>query len=483
MVIVNEQRPYWFVGASFGAVNDQTDRFIAEGIWEVNFEHGEYSQQINSMQPGDRIAIKALFTQRHRLPFDNEGRFISVMRIKAIGTVTENRGDGRGVKVDWSPRNHRDWYFFTGRDTVWAVSPDRSWMAAALVRFAFDGATQEYPKFLKAWGIGLAEEIGEEGEETVEVAPRRDLDSLAADLCFPDASFLRDVGGLLEDKRQVIFYGPPGTGKTYVAKRIARHLADENENRVKLVQFHPSYAYEDFVQGYRPVDANGQLSYKLAQGPLMEAADTARGEPDAKHFLIIDEINRGNLGKVFGELYYLLEYRDERIRLQYSDRRFSLPDNLYVIGTMNTADRSIALVDLALRRRFYFVEFHPDAPPVKGVLARFLEGKGLADMKWVAAFVDEANKELDDHEAAIGPSHFMKSSLDKDMAGRIWKHAVRPYVEERLQDDRQAVRRERLQKLDDSWARLSGDSHAPTDADLSDAAPPEADATDDDAGD
>ncbi len=300
--------------------------------------------------------------------------------------------------------------------------------------------------------------------------PPSRLAELAAQLYFEDTADLENIVALLKDKKQVIFYGPPGTGKTYVAKELARHLADENENRVKLVQFHPSYAYEDFVQGYRPTLDDGRLGYELRQGPLVEAADAARGEPDAKHFLIIDEINRGNLAKVFGELYYLLEYRDDGIRLQYSDMPFSLPPNLYVIGTMNTADRSIALVDLALRRRFYFVEFHPDAPPVKGMLARFLDREGLADMKWVATFVDEANKELDDHEAAIGPSHFMKDNLDEDMAGRIWKHAIRPYVEERLQDDREAARRERLQKLDALWARLSGDSPSPDD-DLEDEEP------------
>ena len=463
MVIVNAERPYWFVGASFGAVRDQTDRFIKEGIWEVNFQNGKYSGQINSMQPGDRIAIKSTFTRKRGLPFDSGGRAISVMRIKAVGTVTENPQDGRGVKVDWSPRNDREWYFYTYMYSVWEVWSGQGgwpWAADQLIGFAFNGEEQDLPPFLKAWGI-TAEEAPEDDE-----TPTRDLESLAADLCFEDASFISDIESLLEDKKQVIFYGPPGTGKTYVAKALAKHLADDNEGRVTLVQFHPSYAYEDFVQGYRPTLDGGQLGYELKDGPLLQAAKRAEEEPGADHFLVIDEINRGNLGKVFGELYYLLEYRKERIRLQYSreeDEEFSLPGNLYVIGTMNTADRSIALVDLALRRRFYFVEFHPDAPPVKGMLARFLDREGLADMKWVATFVDEANKELDDHEAAIGPSHFMKDNLDKDMAGRIWKHSIRPYVEERLQDDREAARRERLQKLDALWARLSGDSPSPDD--------------------
>ena len=149
------------------------------------------------------------------------------------------------------------------------------------------------------------------------------------------------------------------------------------------------------------------------------------------HFLIIDEINRGSVAKVFGELYFLLEYRDEPANLQYSDEPFSLPKNLYIIGTMNTADRSIALVDLALRRRFYFVEFHPDEEPVKGVLRRWLE-KNASEMLWVADVVEEVNERMkDDRHAAIGPSYFMRDNLDEDAVKRIWKHSVLPYIEER----------------------------------------------------
>ena len=208
-----------------------------------------------------------------------------------------------------------------------------------------------------------------------------DLQALADELQLP-AEFLREIETLLVDKKQVILQGPPGTGKTYVARKLANHLAGSKE-RVTLVQFHPSYAYEDFVQGFRPATLkDGQPGFELRDGPLRRAAERARSEPDARHFLIIDEINRGQIAKVFGELYFLLEYRDSEISLQYSDEPFSLPENLYIIGTMNTADRSIALVDLALRRRFYFVEFHPDDEPVKGVLRSWLKANGLDDMGW-----------------------------------------------------------------------------------------------------
>ena len=205
-----------------------------------------------------------------------------------------------------------------------------------------------------------------------------------------------------------------------------------------MVQFHPSYAYEDFVQGFRPALRAGQPGFELRNGPLVDAAARAKAEPGEKHFLVIDEINRGNLAKVFGELYFLLEYRDSELRLLYSDEPFVLPENLFIIGTMNTADRSIALVDLALRRRFHFVEFHPDRPPVQGLLRRWLLQKA-PDLTWVAGVVDRANAKLDDRQAAIGPSYFMKRDLDIDKVRMIWEHNVRPYVEEHLHGEHERI--------------------------------------------
>ena len=269
------------------------------------------------------------------------------------------------------------------------------------------------------------------------------LEALAAELYFPDATYLNNIEQLLDDKPQVIFQGPPGTGKTYVAQALAECLADSKE-LINLVQFHPSYAYEDFVQGFRPalVGDNKQPGFTLTDGPLLQLAKRAQANRNEKYYLIIDEINRGNLAKVFGELYFLLEYRDREMRLQYSGTPFKLPPNLYIIGTMNTADRSIALVDLALRRRFNFVEFDTNEEPVKGLLRRWLAANDLGHMEWVADVVEEANKQLDDVHAAIGPSYFMRKdkdgnpSLNEKDVERIWKHSILPYVEERRFGDR-----------------------------------------------
>ena len=304
------------------------------------------------------------------------------------------------------------------------------------------------------------------------------LESLAHELFVP-VEFLQTIVELLDDpkKKQVIFQGPPGTGKTYVAQALAEHLAGSKE-RVTLVQFHPSYSYEDFVQGFRPTLVDGRPSFELRDGPLMRVACSAVENPYEDYFLVIDEINRGNLAKVFGELYFLLEYRDRSMNLMYRENEedeFSLPPNLYIIGTMNTADRSIALVDLALRRRFSFVDFDTNEEPVKGLLRRWLRENGLGRMEWVADVVDKANEKLDDRHAAIGPSYFMKPGLNEAQAERIWKHDVLPYIEERLFGDEsvrlsyafEALKRE-VNAAEDAAPEQQSETEASDEGDASD---------------
>ena len=238
------------------------------------------------------------------------------------------------------------------------------------------------------------------------------LAEAAADLLV-DRAFLDEMELLLEDKKQIVLYGPPGTGKTYLARRLARALAAGEERRVRLVQFHPAMSYEDFIEGLRPRgSANGQVTYEVTPGPLMLAAEAARAEPGARHVLVIDEINRANLAKVLGELLFLLEYRDEAAQLMYRpEEAFTLPDNLLVIATMNTADRSVALVDAAMRRAFTSCRSFPMTAPCAAcsTVARAKGGRVS-----IALFLDAVNVELRKHlgeHLLIGPSHFMKTDL------------------------------------------------------------------------
>ncbi|WP_406633842.1 McrB family protein [Pseudarthrobacter quantipunctorum] len=286
-----------------------------------------------------------------------------------------------------------------------------------------------------------AETGPDDDAEAAAVAPPvqegfRPLTREFADTLHMELEPLQEIAELLEENRQLVLYGPPGTGKTYLAKHLAAELADDTtDERVKLVQFHPSYAYEDFFEGYRPDKTDeGQVSFKLVAGPLRRLAEEAAKPGNGKkpYFLIIDEMNRANLAKVFGELYFLLEYRDDRIYLQYSPNEpFTLPDNLYIIGTMNTADRSIAMMDAAIRRRFSFIELHPQTEPVKGSLWRFLQARQLDATP--ALLLDALNSAIDewDRDLMIGPSYFMKPAA-QNPAGlrRIWKYELMPLLEE-----------------------------------------------------
>jgi len=273
-------------------------------------------------------------------------------------------------------------------------------------------------------------------------------DDLAKDWML-DRAWLSEIVGLLQQKRQLIFYGPPGTGKTFLAERLAGHLTSGGGS-YKLVQFHPSYSYEDFVEGFRPrVDSAGNLTYELTPGPLRLLADAARENPGEPYLLIIDEINRGNLAKIFGELYYLLEYREQSLVLQYGssdEDEFSLPENLFVIGTMNTADRSIAMVDAAIRRRFNFVEFSPTKAPISSLLNEWLPRNDCDDEP--ARLLAELNRRLDDDDYSVGPSYLMNDDV-KTQAGmeRIWKYSIMPLLVEHFYGQRGATDRFELEAL------------------------------------
>jgi hypothetical protein len=260
------------------------------------------------------------------------------------------------------------------------------------------------------------------------------LPELADFLCLAPA-YLADVDWLLRDKKQLVFYGPPGTGKTFVAEEYAGWFT-KSPDRVEIIQFHPSYAYEDFVEGIRPVLDVAELRYRMAPGLLKQLAERATKDRGHDFVLIIDEINRANLARVFGELLYLLEYRSKEVTLPYSGESFSLPPNLYLIGTMNTADRSIALVDFALRRRFHFIEFPADA----GILRKWLLRRNPS-MAYVADLLDWVNKSIDDRDFAIGFSYFMREQLDEELLNRIWERSILPALDEFYFDNRGERRR------------------------------------------
>jgi len=226
-------------------------------------------------------------------------------------------------------------------------------------------------------------------------------------------------------KGQIILQGPPGTGKTFIAKKLAEHFTKGRDGFSEIIQFHPSYSYEDFIQGIRPRTENGQLTYDLVSGRFLEFCKKAEAYDDTC-VLIIDEINRANLSNVFGELMYLLEYRDQEINLAGSNEPFKIPENVRIIGTMNTADRSIALVDHALRRRFAFIKIAPNY-----TLLKYYYDIPMIDQ--LIQILQDINKMINDPNYEIGISFFIIDCMIGNIENNIqdiWKMEIEPYLEE-----------------------------------------------------
>lgn len=232
--------------------------------------------------------------------------------------------------------------------------------------------------------------------------------------------------GVLEHKKNIIFQGAPGVGKTFSAKRLAYSIMGEvDDDRIGFVQFHQNYSYEDFVMGYKP---NSEGGFDLQRGIFYKFCIKAANDPGRKYFFIIDEINRGNLSKIFGELLMLIEkdYRANKITLAYSDERFAVPANLYIIGMMNTADRSLAMIDYALRRRFSFYPMKPgfDSDGFK----QYQEELGNEKFNALIEKVKELNKAIVDDGSLgsgfeIGHSYF----CNQEEIANSWLQAVVNY--------------------------------------------------------
>ena len=366
----DDEPNYWVVGAYHGSEN-QEHRFIEEGIWE-NGDDGKSEDEVKKIRVGDYLIMKSTFTQGNNLPFENNGKRVSAMKIKATGKVTKATTDGRKVEVDWTPfSNPRDWYFFVYFKRIQRMNTSTR-DAQEFLKFAFEGEDQDFDYWLNSdWirekGYGGSNDGEEAFDDESGIMPYTIRD-IMNDGCFVQEEDLANALSQLRSRKNLILQGPPGTGKTWLAKRLSNALIGTDSegpvrDQIRRIQFHPSLSYEDFVRGWRP-SLGGKL--ELVDGAFLRAVDIANSNLDNDYVIIIDEINRGNTAQIFGEMLTLIESdkrsESEAVEVAYprhDGERIHVPSNLYIIGTMNIADRALALMDLALRRRFAFVTLEP----------------------------------------------------------------------------------------------------------------------------
>jgi 5-methylcytosine-specific restriction protein B len=439
---LSSEKDYWLVGAFWDASDppDQTERFKEEGIWQNGYQD-RHLDLVKSMKVGDRIAIKAAFTQKKNLPFDSRGRTVSRMTIKAIGTIVANRNDGRTVEVEWEEFEPKDWYFFTNQQTIWRLrrEPDYQYRqySEKLIDFIWRGIPQDYEWFCNKWWDSdeTAALSKKEGMESVATEPFGIEDMVAAGVFLAETD-LEQIIGRLKSKKNVIIQGAPGVGKTFLARMLGFALMEEKDNdRIQFVQFHQTYSYEDFVRGYRPLPDEGG-TFGLQDSVFFKFCKQAETDPERDYVFIIDEINRGNLSQIFGELLMLIEGdkrgQEHAVELVYQrpgEGRFFVPSNVYIIGLMNLADRSLAVVDYALRRRFAFVTLTPQYE--SALFRKWLSDRGMKPdlVDLIVQRISALNQEIRDdvllgENYQVGHSFFCPRGKDFSGLDRQWYEDV-----------------------------------------------------------
>lgn len=281
-----------------------------------------------------------------------------------------------------------------------------------------------YTDYVKTLNSLFEDEAIEETEEIEVQYPIYTKEDFLNDVYMNEPTYQLLVN-LLKNKKNIIMQGAPGVGKTFATKRLAYSIMGvKDSNRVMMIQFHQSYSYEDFIMGFRPASTG----FELKKGPFYNFCKKAELDLENDYYFIIDEINRGNLSKIFGELFMLIENDKRGVALQllYSDEKFSIPENIYIIGMMNTADHSLAMLDYALRRRFAFFEFSP-AFRTDG-FRQYLQNKNNKKFNNLIAVIERLNIAIENDDSLgrgfrIGHSYFCTDKPIDDM----WLNAIITY--------------------------------------------------------
>lgn len=351
---------YWLYAAGHGS--SKWDDFYNKGIMAIGWgEIGDLSKFEDKNQIKE--AMKQAYNQPDR-SFKNDAhatwQFAKEMKIGDIIFVKKGSSQivGRGiVDSDYIYDKSQPDDYNNIRKVKWTHRGEWSHPGQAVLKTLTD--ITQYTEYVEKLNNLFATEEDTELEEKEIVYPPYSSEDFLNDVYMSEEDYTTLVE-LLTEKKNVILQGAPGVGKTFAARRLAYSVMGvQDPERVMMIQFHQTYSYEDFIMGYRPTE-NG--NFVLKKGPFYNFCKKAEDDSDNDYFFIIDEINRGNLSKIFGELFMLIE-KDKRskvkLQLIYSDEKFSVPENIYIIGMMNTADRSLAMLDYALRRRFAFFDMKP----------------------------------------------------------------------------------------------------------------------------
>ena len=351
----------WYVGTTGnddnGEWRDFSDEYIENGIW-VNGWDDKFIEVVNSIAVGDHIAIKSTFTQKKNLPFDNHGKTVGAMKIKAIGVVTENPQDGKNLKVEWERLDPVKVWFGPGtlRETIHRVNAADGYLKSQLLAFTFGDEEQDYSVCEDRYvdDAELDEKTDEGLDDSIKVVTKIDESTRLSTGC------------------NVLLYGVPGSGKSWTIE----HEYCKKESIVERLVFHPDYTNADFIGQILPVvDKDKQVSYEFTPGPFTSIMREAYWHPDKEYILIIEEINRGNAPAIFGEVFQLLDRKvaltdnDDEMPVGTSEygithkymaeeiyhdetHKVKIPSNLSILGTMNTSDQNVFTLDTAFQRRW-----------------------------------------------------------------------------------------------------------------------------------
>jgi 5-methylcytosine-specific restriction protein B len=440
-----ETKHYWIYSPGSGA--SKWNEFYDKGIMAIGWgEIGDLN--IFHSKSEMKIAMKEAFNPN--LPYTHDAlatwQFANEMKVGDVVFAKKGRDTiiGRGViESDYEFDNSVEDEFKNIRRVKWTNNGEWEHPGKAGVKTLTDITSYtEYVELLNALFENDSTDYEEEEKDYKPI--EYDRTNFLEDVYISVDSYDTLVG-LLKNKMNVILQGAPGVGKTYMAKRLAYSIMGvKDPERVHLVQFHQSYTYEDFVEGFRPSSTG--LNFEIKKGAFYTFCKKASDDSENDYFFIIDEINRGNLSKIFGELFMLIE-KDKRgndIQLLYSSDKFSVPKNVYIIGMMNTADRSLAILDYALRRRFAFYDMKP-AFDSDG----FKKYKNNLDNEKFNKLIDcikNINKTIADDESlgegfCIGHSYFCDlERVDEQTLSNIVEYEIIPLLKEYWFDEPSKIR-------------------------------------------